>query len=101
MRQPLARPGEINYPPVDRYSLAHGFIGVAAGMAGFGFWQTVGIAVAWEILEHFLKNVVPAVFAYPSQDTLVNSFGDVISTLLGWAVGMAIRQRREQLPRLR
>ena len=101
MRQPVARPGEINYPPVDRYSLAHGFIGVALGLAGLGFWQTVGIAVAWEVLEHFLKNLVPAVFAYPSQDTLVNSFGDVISTMLGWAVATAIRQRRQQLFGLR
>ena len=101
MSQRTARPGEINYPPVDRYSLAHGFIGVALGLAGFGFWQTAGIAVGWEILEHFLKNLVPAVFAYPSQDTLVNSFGDVISTLLGWAVATAIRQRRQQLFGLR
>lgn len=96
----MARPGEINYPPVDRYSLAHGLIGVAAGLAGFGFWPTVGIAVGWEILEHVLKNLVPALFAYPSQDTLVNSLGDVISTMLGWAVATAIRQRREQLPGL-
>jgi len=97
MGQRTALPGEINYPPVDRYSLAHGFIGVALGLAGFGFWQTVGIAVGWEILEHVLKNLVPAVFAYPSQDTLVNSFGDVISTMLGWAVATAVRQQRGQL----
>ena len=101
MSQRTAQPGEINYAPIDRFSLAHGFIGVAAGLAGFGFWQTLGIAVGWEILEHFLKNLVPVVFAYPSQDTLVNSFGDVISTLLGWAVATAIRQRREHLPGLR
>jgi hypothetical protein len=101
MSQRKALPGEINYPPVDRYSLAHGLIGVAAGLAGFGFWQTVGIAVGWEIVEHVLKNLVPALFAYPSQDTLVNSFGDVISTMLGWAMATAIRQRREQLFRLR
>jgi hypothetical protein len=99
MSQRTARPGEINYPPIDRYSLAHGLIGVAAGLAGFGFWQTVGIAVGWEIVEHVLKNLVPALFAYPSQDTLVNSFGDVISTMLGWAVATAVRQRREQLRR--
>jgi hypothetical protein len=101
MSQRTALPGEINYAPIDRYSLAHGFIGVALGLAGLGFWQTVGIAVAWEVLEHFLKNLVPAVFAYPSQDTLVNSFGDVISTMMGWAVATAIRQRRQQLFGLR
>ena len=96
----MARPGEINYAPIDRYSLAHGLIGVAAGLAGFGFWQTVAIAVGWELVEHVLKNLVPAVFAYPSQDTLANSFGDVVSTLLGWAMATAIRQQRQQLRRL-
>jgi hypothetical protein len=95
MSQRTAQPGEINYAPVDRYSLAHGLIGVAAGLIGLGFWQTAGIAVAWEIVEHVLKNLVPSLFAYPSQDTLVNSVGDVISTLLGWAVATAVRQRRE------
>jgi hypothetical protein len=95
MSQRTAQPGEINYAPVDRFSLAHGLIGVAAGLVGLGFWQTAGIAVAWEIVEHVLKNLVPSLFAYPSQDTLVNSVGDVISTLLGWAVATAVRQRRE------
>jgi hypothetical protein len=95
MSQRTALPGEINYAPVDRYSLAHGLIGVAAGLFGLGFWQTAGIAVAWEIVEHVLKNLVPSVFAYPSQDTLVNSLGDVVSTLLGWAVATAIRQQRQ------
>ena len=101
MSQRTAQPGEINYAPVDRYSLAHGLIGVAAGLAGFGFWTTFAIAVGWEVLEHFLKNLVPAIFAYPSQDTLVNSFGDVLSTLLGWAVATAIRQGRDELRGLR
>ena len=54
-----------------------------------------GSPSAWEIVEHVLKNLVPSLFAYPSQDTLVNSIGDVVSTLLGWAVATAVRQRRE------
>ena len=29
-----ARPGEINYPPFDRYSPLHGLVGVAAGLIG-------------------------------------------------------------------
>jgi hypothetical protein len=90
-----ARPGEINYAPFDRYSLCHGLVGVAAGLIGLGFWQTLGIAVAWELAEHVLKNLIPALFAYPTQDTLMNSLGDVLSTLIGWAMATAARQQRQ------
>jgi hypothetical protein len=92
--QRTARPGEINYAPFDRYSAFHALIGVAAGLVGLGFWATLAIAVGWEIIEHVAKNLVPSVFAFPSQDTLANSFGDVLSTLLGWAFGTAVRQHR-------
>jgi hypothetical protein len=95
--QRTARPGEINYAPLDRYSLAHGLIGVAAAMMGLGFWTTLAIAVGWEVVEHILKDVVPALFSYPSQDTVINSVGDVLSTLIGWSLTMVVRQR-QQLP---
>ncbi len=93
----MAQPGEINYAPLDRYSLFHGLVGVAAGLVGLGFWQTFAVAVGWEIVEHILKNLVPSVFAYPTQDTLVNSIGDVLSAMVGWSMAAVARQRR-QLP---
>jgi hypothetical protein len=89
-----ARPGEINYAPLDRYSLCHGLIGIAAAMMGLGFWATLAIAVGWEVVEHVLKNVVPSLFSYPSQDTMINSVGDVLSTLIGWALTTVVRQRQ-------
>jgi hypothetical protein len=89
-----AGPGEINYAPLDRYSLFHGLVGVAAGLIGLGFWQTFAIAVAWEVVEHILKNIVPSLFAYPSQDTLVNSIGDVLSCMVGWSLAAVARQSR-------
>ncbi|HVV50168.1 MAG TPA: hypothetical protein VHO06_10950 [Polyangia bacterium] len=92
--QRMARPGEINYAPFDRYSLFHGLVGLAAGLVGLGFWPMLGIAVGWEIVEHVLKNLVPAVFAYPTQDTLANSVGDVLSALYGWALGTALRRHQ-------
>jgi len=95
--QQTARPGEINYAPLDRYSLAHGLIGVAAAMMGLSFWATMAIAVGWEIAEHVLKDFIPALFSYPSQDTMINSVGDVLSTLIGWSLTMVVRQR-QQLP---
>jgi hypothetical protein len=87
-----AVPGEINYAPLDRYSLLHGLVGVAAGLMGLGFWQTFAIAVGWEVVEHVLKNIVPALFAYPTQDTLVNSIGDVLSAMVGWSLATVARQ---------
>ena len=90
-----ARPGEINYPPFDRYSPFHGLIGVAAALIGLGFWPTLGIAVVWEIVEHIGKNLVPGAFVYPTQDTLANSIGDVLSALFGWAFATAARQQRD------
>ena len=90
-----ARPGEINYAPLDRYSLLHGLVGVAAGLIGLGFWPTLGIAVSWELIEHVFKNLVPSAFAYPTQDTLANSIGDVLSVLFGWAFATAARQQRD------
>lgn len=90
-----ARPGEINYAPLDRYSLFHGLVGVAAGLIGLGFWQTFAVAVGWEIVEHVLKNLVPSLFAYPTQDTLVNSIGDVLSTMVGWSLAAVARQQRQ------
>ncbi len=89
-----ARPGEINYAPLDRYSLFHGLVGVAAGLIGLGFWQTFAIAVGWEVVEHVFKNLVPALFAYPTQDTLVNSIGDILSTMVGWSLATVVRQHR-------
>ena len=93
--QRTAGPGEINYAAFDRYSLAHGLIGIAAAMMGLSFWSTLAIAVGWEIAEHILKNVVPSLFSYATQDTLINSVGDVLSSLVGWALTMVVRQRQQ------
>jgi hypothetical protein len=79
-----ARAGEINYAFVDPYSLVHALVGLAMVVFGFGFLPTLALAVSWEVVEHALKNLVPAAFPHPTQDTLANSVGDVLSTALGW-----------------
>lgn len=93
--QRTARPGELNYAPFDRYSLVHGLVGFIAAWIGLSFWPTLGIAVAWEFAEHFLKNYFPAFFPHPTQDTLANSVGDILSTLFGWAATTAVRRQRK------
>jgi hypothetical protein len=90
--QRTAGPGEINHAFVDPYSLVHGLVGVVAVLLfGLGFWATLAVAVSWEVAEHVLKNLVPLAFPHPTQDTLANSLGDVVSTMIGWAVARAIR----------
>ena len=92
--QRTAGPGEINHAFFDLYSWAHGAVGViGALMLSLGFWPMLGIAIAWEIVEHLLKNMMPAFFPYPTQDTLANATGDVVSAMVGWSLGRLARLR--------
>ena len=93
--QRIAGPGEFNHALFDVYSLAHGSVGIiAAVVVGLGYWATLALAVGWEVAEHFGKNLAPRLFPYPTQDTLVNSVGDVLSTLVGWSIGKLAARRR-------
>jgi hypothetical protein len=93
--QRIAGPGEYNHGLFDVYSLAHGSVGVIAALViGLGFWATLALAVGWEVVEHVGKNLAPRLFPYPTQDTLENSIGDVLSTLIGWSVAKLASRRR-------
>ena len=85
--------GEINTALLDPYSLVHGLVGVVMVALGFGLLPTLVLAIGWEVAEHVLKNLIPQVFPHPSQDTLANSFGDVLSTAIGWGLAIAVRAR--------
>jgi hypothetical protein len=78
-------PGAINRALFDPYSLVHGLVGVVLAALGFRLIPMLLVAVGWEVVEHVLKNVIPSAFPHPSQDTLANSAGDVLSTVIGWA----------------
>jgi hypothetical protein len=92
--QRIAGPGEINHAFLDAYSLVHALVGVVTATLGLSLAPTLLIAVGWEFAEHLLKNLIPAVFPHPTQDTLANSVGDVLSTALGWTLLTALRARR-------
>jgi len=92
--QRTARPGEINYAFVDPYSLAHAAVGAILGLLGLRLGGLLAIAIGWEVAEHVLKNLIPAAFPHPTQDTLANSIGDVLSALLGWAVARGASAHR-------
>lgn len=96
--QRLAPPGELNHGFLDPYSLVHGLVGVVAALFGLRLGGTMAIAIGWEVTEHLLKNLAPTAFPHPTQDTLANSAGDVLSTALGWAVAALARERQRASP---
>lgn len=80
-----ARPGEINYPAIDRFTLAHYAWGVILGASRFPLWGALAFAVGWEIIERPLKRRLPRIFPHGTQDTVPNMIGDASAMLLGWA----------------
>jgi hypothetical protein len=91
--QRVANPGELNHGFLDPYSLVHGLVGAVLAVFGLGLAGAIAVAVGWEVVEHVLKNVAPSAFPHPTQDTLANSAGDVLSTAIGWVIAAALRAR--------
>jgi hypothetical protein len=99
--QPTAGPGAINHALFDLFSLVHMSAGVGFGALGLGFFPMLILATGWELAEHVMKDCIPNVFVHPSQDTLLNSFGDVLVTMVGWTIGhwarlLALRARQRR-----
>jgi hypothetical protein len=71
---------------LDAMSLVHVGVGMGFRLFRVRWWLTLLVAVAWEFAEHALKARHPKMFVYPSQDTLINSIGDVLCAMAGWLV---------------
>jgi hypothetical protein len=94
-----AKPGEINYVPVDRFTTAHFASGYLIGAAGVSDAEMLVAAVGFEILERFLKEWIPQYFPHPSQDTVSNAVVDVVALMVGGWIGrkyLANPERRKQ-----
>jgi hypothetical protein len=83
MPDDVAKPGEINYNAVDRFTFAHLGAGVGLGLLRVPLWAVVAIALGWELLEGPLKRKVPEVFPHSSQDTAQNAIVDASAVILG------------------
>jgi hypothetical protein len=86
MPQPVAGPGQINHGFLDPYSLAHAAVGAILAALGAGLGTMLFITFGWELAERALKDMMPMFFPHPTQDTLANSAGDVLSALAAWYV---------------
>ena len=89
LRKP--KPGEVNYPAFDRWSVVHAAFGVLVGTAGTSFGTALAITIGYEIIENSLKRKVPKAFPAGSSDTAANHIGDSVSFMSGWLVGRETR----------
>jgi hypothetical protein len=93
MRTRTALPGEPNYGFADRYTPWHCFWGVFLGLSGMSWPVALGLSIAWEIIEHPLKNKLPEAFPNATQDTWMNSAGDVGANMLGYLMGRKLKRK--------
>ena len=98
MPQPVAAPGQINHGFLDPYSLVHAAVGLLLSMLGFGIGEMLLITFGWELAERAFKDLLPAIFPHPTQDTLATSLGDILSALGAWYVYRRAAGRSRSLP---
>lgn len=90
---------EINIAPVDRFTLAHGAIGLLAAAARIPLpWLAAG-AVAWEVAERPLKEVLPKLFPRQTQDSFENASVDALAMVGGWLLWYSLFERPQQIDR--
>ena len=76
-----------NQAIVDAYSIVHAASGVIARVLNLSLTQTIVLHTVFEVLENQYLKFTPWSMKYfpdPSKDTLVNSIGDTVSTVIGW-----------------
>jgi hypothetical protein len=71
---------------VDRYTLGHAMLGFLAGLRGVPWYATLGVAIAWELVENPLKRALPQVFPVAIPDTIENASLDLVATMAGYGV---------------
>lgn len=81
-----AKPGEINYSFVDRFTLVHFGIGIAYGLFGLSFYTAFALAILWEVVENPLKVRLRFLFPHATADKVQNMLGDVFAVSAGWLV---------------
>jgi hypothetical protein len=86
MANRTAEPGEINWPPFDRFTLGHLAVGIMLGLIRMPWWGAGTFAVGWEIVERPMKDNFPGLFPHATQDTLPNAVVDAAAMMVGWGI---------------
>lgn len=84
MRQ--ARPDEVNYNAIDRFTFVHLLIGGVYYFLGLGFIWTLFLALFWELIENPLKANLRFLFPHATADTWINAIFDSLAVLIGWGI---------------
>jgi hypothetical protein len=89
---------------VDQYSLLHFAVGIIAYFWGISAWLTIAGHLLFELVENTEKGMA-AINRWatwwpggkPYADTVPNSIGDTVATMLGWwAARVADKMSRER-----
>lgn len=83
----------INQAALDRFTSAHAGVGVTMAVFNVPWWGALGISVAWEIVENWLKDQKSHLFPYSSHDSAENSVADTIAVVLGFATTRHLMRR--------
>ena len=83
----------INQAALDRFTSAHGGVGITMAALGVPWWVMLGLTVGWEVVENYLKEQKPHLFPYSSEDSADNSVADTAAVIVGF---MATRQLMRQ-----
>jgi hypothetical protein len=83
----------VNVNLFDRYTFAHMGVGFVLERLGGGFLLTLALAVGFEMVEDTLKDRFPGVFPNATHDTKLNSCGDMIGNMAGWALSRSLAGR--------
>jgi len=77
---------EPNIAPIDRYTVAHFWLGLLYGTPSSPWYVPLGLSLLFELVERPAKAWNPEMFPAPAQDSWINSLLDTAAVMAGWAV---------------
>lgn len=89
----VTMPEQINVSTLDRFSVAHFFVGFVKQRMGLSLAEALALSVLWELVEDKLKDAAPSVFPHASHDTKRNAVGDIGCVLAGFEIARRVRRR--------
>lgn len=83
----------INQVALDRFTSAHGGVGITLASFNVPWWAMLGITLGWELVENYLKDQKPHLFPYSSHDSAENSVADAAAVIVGFTVTRHLLRR--------